>query len=297
MDGYICKICSKEYKTYKSLWNHNKKFHINITHNVIYNQQNMSSIHQELSDNTSSTNIYNCNYCNKEYNRKDNLTRHLKKCKMNNKKLIEENEYLKTENNKLKIQITQMINIQYKTHPKTLNRINKHLNSNNIINSNNTISSNNTFNIIQLGKEDLDIVLTNKEQINILNEKHNSLEYMIKYVHFNDKYPQFKNIMITNQQNNIAYKYDSTDNKFVAIDKNTLIDDLISSRMADLEEFLDNNIDRLDKKTVSKINEFINKITYNTKYDELKKKQIKILIYNNRDKLTKEIYQDLDIIV
>ena len=30
---------------------------------------------------------------------------------------------------------------------------------------------------------------------------------MIKYVHFNDKYPQFKNIMITNQQNNIAYKY------------------------------------------------------------------------------------------
>jgi hypothetical protein len=46
-----------------------------------------------------------------------------------------------------------------------------------------------------------------------------------------------------------------------------------------------------------KINEFINKITYNTKYDELKKKQIKILIYNNRDKLTKEIYQDLDIIV
>lgn len=33
MDGNICKICNKNYASYKSLWNHNKKFHKVITDN------------------------------------------------------------------------------------------------------------------------------------------------------------------------------------------------------------------------------------------------------------------------
>ena len=53
----------------------------------------------------------------------------------------------------------------------------------------------------------------------------------------------------------------------------------------------------MELKTVTKIKEFINKITYDDKYDEFKKKQIKLLIYNNRDKITKEIYQDLEVII
>ena len=36
---------------------------------------------------------------------------------------------------------------------------------------------------------------------------------LIECVHFNDKYPQFKNIAITNLKDNIAYKYDNIDNK------------------------------------------------------------------------------------
>ena len=26
----ICKLCNKKYASYKSLWNHNKKFHLDI---------------------------------------------------------------------------------------------------------------------------------------------------------------------------------------------------------------------------------------------------------------------------
>ncbi len=26
-DDYYCKVCNKKYKTYKTLWEHNKKFH------------------------------------------------------------------------------------------------------------------------------------------------------------------------------------------------------------------------------------------------------------------------------
>jgi len=35
-------------------------------------------------------------------------------------------------------------------------------------------------------------------------------------------YPQFKNILITNLQNNIAYKYDKTTKNFIAVDKTWL---------------------------------------------------------------------------
>ena len=86
-------------------------------------------------------------------------------------------------------------------------------------------------------------------------------------------------------------------NKFIATDKNILVADLISFRTADIEEFLDNNINLLEEKTVTKIKEFINKITYDDNYDVMKRNQIKLLIYNNRDKITKEIYHDLEVIV
>ena len=301
MDEYICKNCNKSYASYKSLWNHNKKFHpLDTTKNNII---------QPLD--TTKNNIIQpknvCKYCTKFFTYSQSKYRHEKICKKNNtdkiieEKIIEENIILKKELSnmtktidELKKQMIILMNKQYKMHPKTLQKINKQLNMNN---SNNINNINNNVTIIQLGNEDLDNVLSQKEQINILNKNHNSLEYMIKYVHFNDKYPQYKNIMITNQQNNIAYRYDIKENKFIATDKNELVDELVSCRTADIEEFLDNNINRLEVKTINKIKEFINKITYDDKYDELKKKDIKLLIYNNRDKHTKEIYQDLEVIV
>jgi hypothetical protein len=296
MDGNKCDICTKEYASYKSLWNHNTKFHNNIqSKNNINHHMNASEINIIQHKNV-------CKFCSKQFEYSQSKYRHQKTCNKNStNKIIEENIILKNEllnMNKtvedLKKQMKELMNKQYKMHPKTLQKINKQLN---MTNSHNTSNVNNIVNVIQLGKEDLDNVLSQKEQLNILNKDHNSLEYMIKYIHFNDKYPQYKNIMITNQQNNIAYRYDKKENKFIATDKNELVDELVSCRTADIEEFLDNNINRLEAKTISRIKEFINKITYDDKYDELKKKDIKLLIYNNRDKLTKEIYQDLEVIL
>jgi hypothetical protein len=306
MDIHVCKICIKEYSSYKSLWNHNNKYHTSSNSKLpqITPPNTSNSLNTLSTQNT----MKHCIYCKKHYTRKDNLTRHYKICKKNttvqvSNEILEENFLLKEELSnmsktieELKIQMTNILNKQCKEHPKTLIKINKQLNLNNSI-VNNTTNSNNTINIIQLGKEELDTVLSNKEQINILNKNHNSLEYMIEYIHFNEKYPQFKNIMITNQQSNIAYKYDNIQNKFIATNKNELVDELISCRTADLEEFLDNNINRLEQKTVNNIKEFINKITYDDSYDELKKTQVKLLIYNNRSKITKEIYQDLEVII
>jgi hypothetical protein len=75
--SYTCKICIKEYKTYQTLWNHNKKFH---NDNII--------IESPKKSNESPAKIYNCKFCNKIYNKKNSRWSHEQKCsKINNKEL------------------------------------------------------------------------------------------------------------------------------------------------------------------------------------------------------------------
>ena len=55
---FFCSICNKHFKSYQSIWNHNKKFH---TENNIYNKDKQ----------------FFCDKCNKKFTRKHNLTLHL----------------------------------------------------------------------------------------------------------------------------------------------------------------------------------------------------------------------------
>ena len=66
---HSCNICNKIYSSYKSLWNHNKKFHNN---DVI--ESNITVI---KSNNT----IYNCRYCNKQFKLRQYRWSHEKTCK------------------------------------------------------------------------------------------------------------------------------------------------------------------------------------------------------------------------
>ena len=47
MDGRTCNICNKIYASYKSLWNHNNKFHINDVKNKFkLSQESAESKHK-----------------------------------------------------------------------------------------------------------------------------------------------------------------------------------------------------------------------------------------------------------
>jgi hypothetical protein len=72
---------------------------------------------------------------------------------------------------------------------------------------------------------------------------------LVEYAHFNDKYPQFKNILITNTQNNLAYKYDIKKKQFVAINKDDLLEDIVDARMCDINSFYEELEEELDTKT------------------------------------------------
>lgn len=76
---YLCNICNTNYKTTKTLLNHNNKFH-----------------------NTDNKLIFNCSYCDSKFTRKNNMVMHIKnKCK--NKKDIEDKSLIQK-------QITEMQN-------------------------------------------------------------------------------------------------------------------------------------------------------------------------------------------
>jgi len=69
---YKCKVCVKEYSSYKSLWNHTKKYHtVKTAKDYI-----LTVKQQDLTAN----NI--CKYCNKKFTRKNNMNVHINKsCK------------------------------------------------------------------------------------------------------------------------------------------------------------------------------------------------------------------------
>ena len=279
---YNCNICDKKYKHRQSLNNHNRKFHPKNEPNI---RQNPPNILQNPPK-SSIINPLECIYCHKIFKRSDFLKKHndLNRCKIK-KKLEKENAELKKQNQELKEkygkeieelkkQLLELINRKGKIHHKTLQKINK---QNNIQNN-----TQNNINIIGFCHENLNELFSKKEKLKILKNRYGSLNSLIEYAHFNDKYPELKNIRISNLNNNVAHKFDNKKQKFIATTKDDLLNDLIMFRMFDIEHFQGSCEDKLNEKE----NEILNKMTEQftndeDKFIEERKEGIKYLVYNN----------------
>ena len=292
---FYCNICNKNYKSKKSLYVHNHKYHKKITQNNSNIPQNTSILPQNTSKKINK--MVRCKYCNKKFNRLDNMNRHMKICKVKNEKeksIIlkmekEKNKY-KDEIKRLKERLRDKMNKSCKMHYKTLQKINNQLNNNitknNCVETINNIHNRNiiNFNLVGFGKEELSDVLSNKEQLKILKKKFKSLPYMIDYVHFNKDYPQYMNFIITSVNNNIAYKYDEDRKQFIAGDKEKLLNELIDNRMYDIDTFYKTHIDKLNDKCKEVITRFLDKYD-NDKLDDSIKNDINLVVYNNMNKV------------
>ncbi len=220
---------------------------------------------------------YPCEYCDKEYNRKDNLKRHYKSCK--NKKLNDEN---RDKNKELEENEEKELIEQIKFLKKLMNEQNEkikkleHNNLNNITNntnSNNINNVNNTQNIIkQVNNNQINQQITNtKNEITIntfglenkkifddenymlkwLNAPFTAIPNMIEKLHFTpDKRPENTNIRINNISNGKAqvFKY----GQWKTIMKHDLIHELIGECAFHLIEFYDDYVKKglIDKSNV-----------------------------------------------
>jgi hypothetical protein len=302
---YICEKCNKIYASRQSLWNHNNKYHsenqtpenANIRQNIIKTPPETAKNQPEISKEIS------CEYCNFIFTRKDSLLKHYNRCKVkNNNKEIKESDILelKKENAEIKSMLAELLKSS-KIHPKTLQKINKNLinGNNNTLNSG-VVNNNNTIQIVKFGSEDIKSILSTKEIKNILNCRYKAIEESIKKVHFNDDRPEYRNIYITNLRDNIAYVYNG--NKFEAVQKHSIINQLIDQHMNNIEVSLEDYKDKLPERTIEILDKLIEKLQdehtlmideENNKefknYRMFKINEVKLMIYNETGNNTEVI--------
>ncbi len=292
---YKCEYCNKIYSSRQARWNHNKKYH--VTEVSQSKPESKPESKPKSKHKVSIDESFPCRFCDKLFVHKQSRFRHEKTCNIEedtNKKSTLEITKILEEMKKQNEQMKDMFQRALKIHPKTLQKINKQLINNGTIN-------NNIINIVPLGNENLNQVLTDKEKLAILNKKYNSLNELINKVHIlpDTRYNQFKNVYITNLQNDIAYEYNNNSKQFQAVDKNELLEKLIDKRMNDIETFaleLDEK-NNLPPELSSIIDKFIEQMWTDNSELKLKKiKQVKLLLYNNRDSIKDNLNKDFRIL-
>jgi len=261
---YKCKICIKDYSSYQSLWIHNKKFHKEPSPVVSLQSQNVILSKPE--------NKYNCNFCKKYFNNRQNKHRHEQICKMK-------------ENNKIKqleLEIQQL---------KTNN--NKIITTNNTNNSNNSTNNGtiNNITINQFGKENMNALSV--KDIKQLIKNNNFLVDIIKMLNFNDKYPENHNFCNTSLEGKYISVLNSDTNKIEKFNKNEFYNKVLCNSFNKMEHLsLLLEFDKeMKEKIKAKYKEHLDgKLTHihdifhtNKVYKQSYKTNINELSYNNKD--------------
>jgi len=256
--------------------------------------------------------IIQCNYCKKVFTLHNSLNRHLKdRCKIkrddtnkkeeiyqlllkqmednkrqlqiiekNNKKQNEENRKLinelKEENIKLKKEMINKHNA-INTNNGTMNNIGNQTNNNNTNNQQNIIKHLN-INLVAHGKEDLSFI--NEERLKTIFYKgFKSIENLTEIVHFDKNRPENHNIYISNIKDTYVMKYDGDDWKLM--NRENCLQDMYEDKSDYLVEKFEELQPKLNEQTIKRFGNFLNKRD-DDKIIEQTKKEIKLILYNNR---------------
>ena len=276
--SFICNYCNKSYSSVQSRCNHIRKFHNDKKVNTISNVTESVQICNK--------NVTNCINCNYEFNNRQSKWRHEKICKQKEDKLdlvLKENIEMKKEMESLKIMLQKALKI----HPKTLNKMN----------NNGCIVNNGTMNVqlVQLGHENLEEVLSMKQKLSILNRQAMSINDLVELIHTTPEFKQFRNVCITNLQSSFGFMYNEKAKKFIAVNKNELLDDLIDNRMYDINNFFKEIENKLTPEKATRVKKFIDRMLKEPELKNLKKEEIKLILYNNKDKIKLEENNQIDL--
>ncbi len=266
--SHICNICNKNYKTYKSLWNHNHKYHDK--------PDDKHDKPNDKHDKHSTLKSYECEKCNKTFKHYQSRWRHQQLCdiKINNKlSTTNEIEIIKKEIENLKkksLGNTTINNI------KNINKgvINKGVINNGVIN----------FSMNKTGFESLEI-LSDKEIEYIFNQEMNSVISLIEFLNFNEAHPE-NHTFCTTALND---KYVSTINtETFAIEKQRktdFYDNLINRGICNMK-LLYNRLKVMKTKKISncedKIKQLIDFLVVNKKGKKACVELINALSFNKR---------------
>ena len=279
--------CNKCYKSFDK--KHNYLVHMNRKRSCVNNSNNIQDLNEEIeevqdidSENELNDNKkkFQCNYCAKEFTRKDNLKRHLDKCKGNNELVVA----LKSKIEVMCDKINYLENHMKKSGKKIITT-NNNIQQNITNNNQNNINMYFPNNIIPLGKEDISF-LSNKNLINMLKimnveEIHSRL---IELINFNKALDNNQNVIKYKNKLYLSLELDGkTKDKIV---KTNTIDELT-------EKYIKRNIDLIEDK-ISELKEGNNNdiLKIENKVNKYNEETDKIISYldnnNNEDKVTRD---------
>jgi hypothetical protein len=231
---YNCNICKKEYKSYKTIWQHNNHFHPNEVIHITPNDNKVRN--------------FQCTQCNKPFTTKQSMLIHMGN---NCKKKINDSEQMKNKIVELEKKIAELANNQN-------NKNTTISGNNNTNNTNNGTINNNNVQII--------INKIGTENINDLNEVEvkeifwsgalNNLESLVKfiqYLNFNSRLPSNHNFCTTSLDGQYLNIYNTEKSEQQKERKKYFFEDLLS-------------------RSVSKMEQLYNK--YKTQFNNMKRKKI-----------------------
>jgi hypothetical protein len=133
----------------------------------------------------------------------------------------------------------------------------------------------------------------------IMDAKYTSFEKLVEIRNCREN--SIANIVITDFKDKFAYKYDIKEGFFIKLEKDELIKELMEYTIKDITAIYDELENGLNDSTKNAIKKFFEEYenpydeyidTYNNKYPDIvsyKHHRLKILLYMNKDKITKNI--------
>ena len=239
------------------------------------NLQTEEKKNSEKIDEKNITEMFECQFCNTIFKTKYIKRRHeLHRCK-NNDAIINRNLKMKNnEINKLKKELTEERKNFKKQIELLLTKV-----------GNTTINTTNTNNI-QLnnyGHEDMSHI-THDYKTRLLNIPYGMIPKMIEAVHFSDKKPENKNILLTNKKENKIKLY--TNGKWIYKNKEETLNSLIDGKYFILDSHYENICNKLGEIEKIKKKNYQN---FRDNYDSLNKDVItqlkqesELVLLNNR---------------
>ena len=231
-----------------------------------------------------------CKFCDKEFIRKDSLPRHLKTCKEKikdeeerknlldlinvlNKKLDEKDKQIEKRDR----QFEEILNKKDKQIDELIKKAGINIGTQNIQQNINILAYKNT-----------DIShLTDRDYLKCLKHSNFCIPHLIEKIHFNPKKPENHNIYISNLKNNYAMIYDG--NKWNLKDRDDEINKLIDDKEMIIEQKLEEWIENGEKypDAMKKFSRYLEK-RENDKVLNKVKSEIKLMLFNNRNVISKE---------
>jgi hypothetical protein len=245
------------------------------------NNSKMKNYTSKIPSNHSNNNKYKCDFCNNDYSRKDNLTKHLKTCKTKKKEDKEKGDLIdlvKLLNEKLDKQQNEF----KKELEKRDNQIDILIKKTGININNSTITQNIQQNIKLLAYSNTDTShLTDNDYMKCIQHSNFCIPHLIEKIHFDPEKPENHNIYISNLKNNYAMIYDGI--KWTLKDRDDVINIILDEKEyiieQKLEEWLETGENYPD--IMKKFNRYLEKKENDVVLNKIKN-EIKLMLFNNR---------------